>query len=143
MEKCKVIDTRMSTSCNFDKDEDEKPVEESKYRGMIGSIIYLITFCFDIMFVAFMCACFQASLKESHLSAVKRIMRYLSSTQHMSLWCPRGEDCDLVGYSDFDFVGCRLDRKSISATCCHTLILSGPFKTFIHLFFLLCITCII
>ncbi|PNX58596.1 copia protein, partial [Trifolium pratense] len=107
----------MSTSCYLDKDEGGKSVDESKYRGMIGSLLYLTASRPDIMFSVCMCARFQANPKESHLSAVKRIMRYLIGTQKMGLWYPRGTNCTLVGYSDSDFAGCKMDRKSTSGTC--------------------------
>lgn len=100
MHNAKEISTPMSTSCHLDKDKEGKSVEESKYRGMIGSLLYLTASRPDIMFSVFMCARFQANPKESHLSAVKRIMRYLIGTQNMGLWYPKGTDCTLVGYSD-------------------------------------------
>jgi hypothetical protein len=64
-----------------------------------------------------MCARFQADPKEVHLRAVKRIMRYLVYTPKFGLWYPRGSTFDLIGYSDADWVGCKIDRKSTSGTC--------------------------
>ena len=117
MENSKIFDTPMSTSCRLDKDEGGKPIEITKYRGMIGSLLYLTASRPDIMFSVCMCARFQANPKESHLSAVKRIMRYLVGTQQMGLWYPKGASSSLVGYSDSDFAGCKMDRKSTSGTC--------------------------
>lgn len=110
MENSKIIATPMLTSCYLDKDEDKKQVEESKYRCMIGYLLYLNALRHDIIFDDYMCACFQASAKESHLSAVKCIMRYLPGIS-------QGSDCDLIGHSDSDFVRCKLDRKSTSGVC--------------------------
>lgn len=117
MDNAKEIATPMSTSCYLDKDENGKPVELTKYRGMIGSLLYLTASRTDIMFSFCMCARYQASPRESHLAAVKRIMRYLVWTKDMDLWYPKGDTCNLVGYSDSDFAGCKLDRKSTSGTC--------------------------
>jgi hypothetical protein len=64
-----------------------------------------------------MCARFQANLKEVHLRAVKRIMRYLVYTPKFRLWYPKGSTFDLIGYSDADWAGCKIDRKSTSGTC--------------------------
>jgi hypothetical protein len=64
-----------------------------------------------------MCARFQANPKEVHLRAVKRIMRYLVYTPKFGLWYPKGSTFDLIGYSDADWVGCKIDRKSTSMTC--------------------------
>ena len=64
-----------------------------------------------------MCARFQADPKEVHLRAVKRILRYLVHTPKFGLWYPKGSTFDLIGYSDADWAGCRIDRKSTSGTC--------------------------
>jgi hypothetical protein len=64
-----------------------------------------------------MCARFQADPKEVHLRAVKRILRYLVHTPKFGLWYPNGSTFDLIGYSDADWAGCKIDRKSTSGTC--------------------------
>jgi hypothetical protein len=63
-----------------------------------------------------MCARFQADPKEVHLRAVKRILRYLVYAPKFGLWYPRGSTFDLIGYSDADRAGCKIDRKSTSGT---------------------------
>jgi hypothetical protein len=64
-----------------------------------------------------MCARFQADPKEVHLRAVKRIMRYLVYTPKFGLWYPKGSTFDLIGYSDADWAGCKIDKKITSRTC--------------------------
>jgi hypothetical protein len=49
--------------------------------------------------------------------AVKRVLRYLVSTPCFGIWYPKGSTFDLIGYSDSDYVGCKVDRKSTSGTC--------------------------
>ena len=71
----------------------------------------------DIMFATCLCARFQSSPKESHLNAIKRIFKYLSGSLHLGLWYPRNSSFDLISYSDADFAGSLLDRKSTSGTC--------------------------
>ncbi|XP_016185716.2 uncharacterized protein LOC107627395 [Arachis ipaensis] len=117
MDNAKAMDTPMSTTCYLDKDEQGKNIDVKKYRGMIGSLLYLTASRPDIMFSVCMCARYQANPKESHLSTVKRIMKYLIGTLNVGLWYPKGSTCDLIGYSDSDFAGCKLDRKSTSGTC--------------------------
>ena len=117
MDNAKEIATPMSTACYLDKDEGGKSVDIKKYRGMIGSLLYLSASRPDIMFSVCLCARYQANPKESHLSAVKRIMRYLIGTINIGLWYPKGISCSLTGYSDSDFAGCKTDRKSTSGTC--------------------------
>jgi hypothetical protein len=86
-------------------------------KTMIGSLLYLCASRPDIMLSVCMCARFQANPKEVHLRAVKRIMRYLAYTPKFGLWYPKGSTFDLIGYSDADWAGCRIDRKSTSGTC--------------------------
>ena len=71
----------------------------------------------DSMFSVCVCPRYQSASKESHFKAVKRILRYLIGTSKFGLWYPKGSDCSLVGYSDSDFAGFKLDRKSTSGTC--------------------------
>ena len=117
MEGVKLAATPMSTTTKLTKDEKGKGVEEKLYRGMIGSLFYLIASRPDIMFSVCLCARFQSCPKDSHLSAVKRIFRYLSVSKNVGLWYPKNNFFNLVGYSDTDNVGSQLDRKSILGTC--------------------------
>jgi hypothetical protein len=64
-----------------------------------------------------MCARFQASTRESHLKATKRILRYLKHTQDVGLWYPKCASFELVGYLDSDYAGDKVERKSTSGTC--------------------------
>ena len=63
------------------------------------------------------CARFQASPKEAHLVAIKRILRYLKHTSSIGLWYPKGAIFELVGYSNSDYAGCKVDRKSTFRGC--------------------------
>src|ERR1044072_4931965 len=107
----------MATNGNLDKYEHGKSVDIQKYRGMLGSLLYLTASRPDIMFSVCLCARYQSNPKELHLKAVKRILRYLHGTPKCGLWYSKGSDCSLVGYSDSDIVGCKIDRKSTSGTC--------------------------
>jgi hypothetical protein len=64
-----------------------------------------------------LCARFHANPKKVHLRAVKRIMRYLVYTPKFGIWYPKGSTFDLIGYSDADYAGCKIDRKSTSEIC--------------------------
>nr|GEV44764.1 uncharacterized mitochondrial protein AtMg00810-like [Tanacetum cinerariifolium] len=79
---------------------------------MIGSLIYLTSLRPDIMFAVCACARYQVNLKVSHLHAVKRIFRYLKGQPKLGLWYPKDYAFDLVAYTDSDYAGASLDRKS-------------------------------
>jgi hypothetical protein len=117
MKNGKPIKTPMGTNGHLDLDTGGKSVDQKVYRSMIGSLLYLCASRPDIMLSVCMCARFQANPKEVHLRAVKRIMRYLIYTPKFGLWYPKGSTFDLIGYSDADYAGCKIDRKSTSGTC--------------------------
>ncbi|WVZ62793.1 hypothetical protein U9M48_012495 [Paspalum notatum var. saurae] len=71
----------------------------------------------DIQFAVCLFTRYQASARTSHHQAVNRIFRYLKFTPKLGLWYFSGSSLSLRGFSDVDFVGCRVDRKSISSTC--------------------------
>ncbi|XP_058753121.1 secreted RxLR effector protein 161-like [Vicia villosa] len=60
---------------------------------------------------------YQANPKESHLTAVKRIIKCLKGTTNVRLWYPKGNIYNFIGYSDTDYAGCKTDRKITSGTC--------------------------
>jgi hypothetical protein len=95
---------------------------------MIGSLLYLTASRPDIMFSVYMCARFQANPKKAHLHAVKRILRYLKHTPSVGLWYPKRATFDLISYSDSDYAGCKIDRKSTSGGC-HLLCTSLFWRT--------------
>ncbi|KAK6161993.1 hypothetical protein DH2020_001834 [Rehmannia glutinosa] len=114
IEEGRTVSTPMATNVKIDKDEKGKSVDESKYRGMIGSLLYLTASRPDILHVVCLCARFQSNPKESHMSAVKRIFRYLKGTIQYGLFYPKNENFSLKGYSDSDYAGNIDDRKSTS-----------------------------
>lgn len=84
---------------------------------IIGSVLYLCASSIDIMHSVCMCARFQAKPKECHLRAMNRILRCLVHIPNFGLWYPKGSNFFLIGYSDANYVGCKIDRKSTSGTC--------------------------
>jgi hypothetical protein len=117
MDDSKPLSTTMSTTTALNADEDGEPVDQKEYRSMIGSLLYLTATRPDIQFSVCLCARFQASPRTSHRQAVKRIFRYLRYTPELGLWYSATSSRSLLGFSDADFAGCRVDRKSNSATC--------------------------
>jgi transposase InsO family protein len=113
VEKAKPIKTPMASNGHLNLNEEGKPVDQKLYRSMIGSLLSRP----DIMLSVCMCARFQANPKAYHFVAVKRILSYLVHTQNLGLWYPKGSFFDLLGYSDSDYVGCKVDRKTTTGTC--------------------------
>ncbi|GJX25414.1 retrovirus-related pol polyprotein from transposon TNT 1-94 [Tanacetum coccineum] len=117
LEDSKPMKTPMSSDTKLTKDEECESVDSTKYRGMIGSLLYLTASRPDIMFSVCLCARFQEAPKTSHLEAVKRIFRYIKGTTHLGLWYPKGTGIETVVYADSDHAGDYVDRKSTSGIC--------------------------
>jgi hypothetical protein len=109
--------TPMSTSVKISSDIVGKVVDPSLYRSMIGSLLYLTPSRPDIAFSVGVCARFQANPKESHLTVVKRIIRYVNDTLLYGIWYSRETNLVVAGYSDADWAGNADDRKSTSGGC--------------------------
>jgi hypothetical protein len=117
MKDAKPAKTPMRTDGHLDRNKGGKSVDQKAYRSMIGSLLYLWASRPDIMLRICMCARFQSDPKECHVVAVKRILRYLVSTPCFGIWYAKGSTFDLLGYSNSDYAGCKVDRKSRSGTC--------------------------
>ncbi|GJV34469.1 putative ribonuclease H-like domain-containing protein [Tanacetum coccineum] len=113
----KTASTPIETQKPLVKDEEASDVDVHLYRSMIGSLMYLTASRPDIMFAVCACSRFQVNPKTSHLSAVKRIFRYLKGKPKLGLWYPRVSSFDLEAYSDSDYAGANLDRKSTTGGC--------------------------
>nr|GFA88539.1 hypothetical protein [Tanacetum cinerariifolium] len=88
MTSCDGIGTPMATK-HLDADLSGTPVDQTKYRS-------------------------KAQPTEKHLTAVKRIFRYLKDSIHMGLWYPKDTGFELTAFSDSDHAGCLDSRKSTS-----------------------------
>ena len=92
MDEARAISTPMGTNGSMDSDASGNMVDQKLYQSMIGSLLYVTASRPDVMFSVCMCARFQASPRESHLKATKRILRYLKYTQNIRLWYPKEQD---------------------------------------------------
>nr|GEW39238.1 ribonuclease H-like domain-containing protein [Tanacetum cinerariifolium] len=106
------LSTPVETHKTLLKDEKEEDVDEQLYRSMIGSLMYLTSSRPDITFTVCACERFQVNPKISHLYAVKMIFRYLKGQPKLGLWYPKDLHFYLVAYTNSDYAGASLDRKS-------------------------------
>nr|GEZ35479.1 retrovirus-related Pol polyprotein from transposon TNT 1-94 [Tanacetum cinerariifolium] len=113
MTSCDSVGTPMATK-HLDADLSGTPIDQTKYRSMVGALMYLTTSRPDIMHATCYCARYQAKPVEKHLAAVKRIFRYLKDAIHIGLWYPKDTGFKLTAFSDSDHTGCLDSRKSTS-----------------------------
>ncbi|GJV27707.1 retrovirus-related pol polyprotein from transposon TNT 1-94 [Tanacetum coccineum] len=115
-ESCDPVDTPMVEKSKLDEDKEGKAIDPSHYRGMIGTLLYLIASRPDLQFAICMCARYQARPTKKHLNAVKRIFRYLKGTVHRGLWYRRFHSFALTAFADADHAGCQDTRRSTSGS---------------------------
>nr|GFB78417.1 uncharacterized mitochondrial protein AtMg00810-like [Tanacetum cinerariifolium] len=106
------IDTPMAKRRKLDEDKRGKLIDPTRYRGMVGSLMYLSASRPDIVFAVCMCALYHAKPTDRHLQAIKRIFQYLKGTIHMGLWYPKDTGFALTAFADADYAGCQDTKRS-------------------------------
>nr|GEU70823.1 uncharacterized mitochondrial protein AtMg00810-like [Tanacetum cinerariifolium] len=114
MESCDPVGTPMEIKDKLDLDQNETLVDATKYRSMIGALMYLTSSRSHIVHAICLCAWYQAKPTEKHLKEVKRIFCYLKGTVNTGLWYSKDSGFELTGFSDADYAGCKDTFKSTS-----------------------------
>nr|GEU52045.1 retrovirus-related Pol polyprotein from transposon TNT 1-94 [Tanacetum cinerariifolium] len=114
-ESCDLVDTPMVKKSKLDKDKEEKVVDSSHYRGMIGILLLTVSRP-DLQFSICMCDRYQAWPTEKHLQAVKRIFRYLRGTVNRGIWYTKDSLIALTSFVNADHAGCQDTRRSTSGS---------------------------
>nr|GEY12766.1 retrovirus-related Pol polyprotein from transposon TNT 1-94 [Tanacetum cinerariifolium] len=104
----------MEIKDKLDLDQNGTPVDATKYRSMIGALMYLTSSRLDIVHAICLCARYQAKPTDKHLKEVKRIFRYLRGTVNTGLWYTKDSGFELTGFSDADYASCKDTFKSTS-----------------------------
>nr|GFA28618.1 hypothetical protein [Tanacetum cinerariifolium] len=110
------IDTPMVERPKLDEDLGGKPIDLTRYRGMVGSLMYLSASRPDIVFAVCMCARYQARPTDKHHQAIKRIFKYLKGTITIGLWYSKDFGFALTAFADANYAGCQDTRKSTSGS---------------------------
>ena len=116
MHQCKSLTTPTDTGTKLvNGTEDSEYVDKSEYQSLVGSLLYLsMRTRPDITYAVSVTARFCSNPTTQHMTAVKRILRYLRGTTHHGLLYKRSRSKELLGYSDADWGGDRNDCKSTS-----------------------------
>nr|GEU28904.1 retrovirus-related Pol polyprotein from transposon TNT 1-94 [Tanacetum cinerariifolium] len=113
MTSCDSVCTQMATK-HLDADLSGTLIDQTKYHSMVGALMYLTSIRLDIMHATCYCAPYQVKPTEKHLTAAKRIFRYLKDTIHIGLWYPKDTGFELTAFSHSDHTGCLDSCKSTS-----------------------------
>nr|GEW37247.1 retrovirus-related Pol polyprotein from transposon TNT 1-94 [Tanacetum cinerariifolium] len=111
---CDIVGTPIDIKDKLDLDQIGTPVDATKYRSMIGALMYITSTRPDIVHATYVYARYQAHPTEKHLKEVKRIFHYLWGTVNMGLWYTKDSGFELTGFLDADYAGCKDTFKSTS-----------------------------
>lgn len=115
MENCNEAATPVETNLKLQVHEEEKQVDGTLYKQIVGSLRFLCNSRPDISFGVGLVSRFMSDPRVSHLIAANRILRYLKGTQDFGILFPKCKDqnvAKLIAYLDSDFSGDKVDRKS-------------------------------
>jgi len=113
----KPISTPLSASTTLSRFEGSTVTDPTSYRSTVGSLQYLSLTRPDIAFAVNKVSQFMQDPRDSHWSAVKRILRYLKSTISHTFCIHKNSSKQLTAYSDSDWASCPDDRRSTSGYC--------------------------
>ncbi|TYK27289.1 putative mitochondrial protein [Cucumis melo var. makuwa] len=117
LEQAKAKCTHTTTHIKVFKDNKGKKVDESLYRNIIGSLLYLSASRPNTTYAVGVCAQYQVDPRKSHLRCAKRILKDVLGTINLGMWYSFDTTAVLVGYCNADWAGCVEDRKSTSSGC--------------------------
>ncbi|GJS13766.1 retrovirus-related pol polyprotein from transposon TNT 1-94 [Tanacetum coccineum] len=116
MDSCDPVDTPIVDRLKPDEDPLGILVDQTRFRSMVGSLMYLTASRPDLVFAVCMCARYQASPTKKHLEALKWVFRYLRGTINWGFWYPKDTAMALTAYADADHAGCQDTRRSMSGS---------------------------
>ncbi|GJT93408.1 hypothetical protein Tco_1082253 [Tanacetum coccineum] len=135
MDTSDPIDIPMVDRSKLDEDPLGILVDQTRFRGMVGSLMYLTASGSDLVFAVCMCARYQAKPTKKHIEAIKRVFWYLRGTINWGLWYSKDTVMALTTYADADHMRSQLtdydfalnniplycDNKSAIALCCNNV----------------------
>ncbi|GAA0159048.1 transmembrane signal receptor [Lithospermum erythrorhizon] len=120
---CNLVGTPMTTGVKINKDSKGVEVNETQYKQIVGSLMYLTNTRPDIMHATCLISRYMSRPTELHLQAAKRILRYLKGSMNMRILYQRNSiKEELKAYTDSDYVGDYDDKKSTSG---YVFVLNG------------------
>lgn len=117
MADCKPTETPMDSSTKLGLLEGSPPVDKGRYQRLVGKLIYLSHTRPDIGFAVSTVSQFMNNPNEEHMGAVYMILRYLKMTPGRGIWFKKSACRQVSIYTDADWAGSPLDRRSTSGYC--------------------------
>ncbi|XP_058004038.1 uncharacterized mitochondrial protein AtMg00810-like [Hevea brasiliensis] len=107
----------MEQNCKLDLDDNEKLHDATKYRRLVGRLIYLTVTRPDIVYSVRVLSQFMHEPCKSHWNAAIRVLKYVKGNPGQGLFLPSNNNLQLKAFCDSDWGGCRTTRRSVSGYC--------------------------
>ncbi|KAB2602155.1 hypothetical protein D8674_003160 [Pyrus ussuriensis x Pyrus communis] len=114
LQGCKSVGTPLAANERLCKNDGSEAADESEYRKLVGSLLYLTATRPDIMFGTSLLARFMHGPTKKHMGTTRRILRYIQGTMDFGIEYVKGKSAVLIGYCDSDWAGSIDDMKSTS-----------------------------
>jgi len=114
---CKTTEVPIEQNHRIGNDEENPKVEKTQYQRLVGKLIYLSHTRPDIAYVVSVVSQFMHDPREIHLQAVNRIIQYLKASPGKGLLFKKGENISMKIYTDVDYAGSIVDRRSTTRYC--------------------------
>jgi hypothetical protein len=114
MSDCKSCSTPVDTQAKLSEDDGPPVADATSYRSLTGALQYLTFSRPDIAYAVQQVCLHMHNPREPHLTALKRILRYLRSSLDYGLLLRPSPTSELVVYTDTDWAGCTDTRRSTS-----------------------------
>ncbi|KAI5344111.1 hypothetical protein L3X38_011988 [Prunus dulcis] len=114
LKDCKSVATPLAVNEKLSRVDGSELADETLYRQMVGSLLYLTATRPDIMFAASLLARFMHNPTKKHMGTAKRVLRYVQGTINYGIAYDKGKGAVLIGYCDSDWSGSEDDMRSTS-----------------------------
>ena len=114
---CKPAETPIEPNHKLGEANGDVPVDKGNYQRLVGRLIYLSHTRPNIAFAMSVVSQFMHDPKEAHLQAVHRILQYLKANPGKGIMYKKGQSLTLEAYTDADYAGSVVDRRSTSGYC--------------------------
>ena len=112
--ECRTVGTPLEPNSSLHKGTPEEALDDiSKYQSIVGSLMYAALGTRpDLAFPVMVLSQYSSCPTEAHLTAAKRVLRYLAHTINWKLFYPSKASPSLIGYADASYASCPDDRRS-------------------------------
>ncbi|KAI5336297.1 hypothetical protein L3X38_015564 [Prunus dulcis] len=114
LKDCKSVVTLLVANERLCKEDGSEAANESEYRQIVGSLLYLTATRPDIMFAYSLLARFMHNPTRKHMGTAKRVLRYIQGTLDFGIEFIKGKTTTMIGYCDSDWARSEDDRRSTS-----------------------------